>query len=87
MALVSRLFRNSLHLSSKNTQIYRGIAMSSVRRRTEEAVEELKSKNPYYEKYAAKLAALQQKAPEEFLEKVSNVVKPPIVKKKEEAPR
>lgn len=87
MALVCKLLRSSVPLSSKVNQIQRGITMSSVRLRTEEAVEELKTKNPYYEKYAAKLAAMQQAAPEEFLEKVEKVVKPPVIKKQEEKPR
>lgn len=38
---------------------------------SERAVEELK-KNPYFEKYAGKIAALQQTSPEEFLERVEH---------------
>lgn len=38
--------------------------------RAEKVLEELKEKNPYYEKYASKIAALQQTSPEEFLERV-----------------
>lgn len=85
----------ALRLLSKNTKFSdlfpiacrRSIAMSSVRLQTEEAVEQLKSKNPYYEKYAGKLAALQKAAPEEFLEKVSKVVKPDVQPKPVEKPR
>lgn len=84
MALVGSLFRRSSILKSP---FQRNIAMSSVRLRTEEAVEELKAKNPYFEKYAAKMTALQQAAPEEFLEKVSKVVKPTVAKAVDEKPR
>lgn len=69
------------------TACRRSIAMSSVRLQTEEVVEQLKSKNPYYEKYAAKLSALQQAAPEEFLDKVTKVVKPQVTPKPIEKPR
>lgn len=85
MALVGRhLFTTSV---SASFRIHRSIAMSSVRRQTDEAVEKLKSANPYYDKYAAKLAALQAKAPEEFLDKVNKVVKPASKKPIEEKPR
>lgn len=86
MALVGRLF--SCSTITRNILIHqhlqRSISMSSVRRQTEEAVEKLKTANPYYEKYAAKLAALQEKAPEEFLDKVNQVVKPSAANKKSE---
>lgn len=85
MALVGRLLRRSSILKSR--PFHRNIAMSSVRMRTEEAVEELKAKNPFFEKYAAKMTALQQAAPEEFLEKVAKVVKPTAVKSVDDKPR
>lgn len=37
--------------------------------RCQKVVEELKS-NPYYEKYASKIASLQETSPEEFLTRV-----------------
>lgn len=40
-----------------------------LRNNVEKAAEELKG-NPYYEKYANKIAALQQTSPEEFLSRV-----------------
>lgn len=49
--------------------IVRGFRMSALLR-AEKVLEELKEKNPYYEKYASKIAALQQTSPEEFLERV-----------------
>lgn len=44
--------------------------------RAEEALEKLKEKNPYYEKYAEKIAKLQQTSPDEFLERVDKVTNP-----------
>lgn len=61
--------------------------MSTQRRQIDEAVEQLKSKNPYYEKYAAKLSAMQETAPDEFLDKVSKVIDPPKAEQKAEKPR
>ncbi|XP_037948507.1 ATP synthase mitochondrial F1 complex assembly factor 1 [Teleopsis dalmanni] len=58
-----------------NFLVARSIAMSA-QRRAEEKLEKLKDKNPYYEKYAQKLANLQQTSPEEFLERVGKVVEP-----------
>lgn len=60
--------------------------MMSAQLRAEEAVEEIKKTNPYYGKYASKIAALQQTAPDEFLQRVDSVNKsksPP----KQEKPR
>ena len=42
--------------------------------RAEEAIDEMKKKNPYYEKYATKISKLQQTLPEEFLSRVDTVV-------------
>lgn len=61
----------------KNTNFYRKITMSA-KLRAEEALEELKKKNPYYEKYASKIATLQQTSPEEFLNRVESVEKKKI---------
>lgn len=48
----------------------------SAQRRAEEALEKIKEKNPYYDKYAEKISKLQQTSPEEFLEKVDKVMNP-----------
>lgn len=50
----------------------RNIRMSA-KLRAEEAIEEMKKKNPYFEKYASKIAALQQTSPEEFLNRLETV--------------
>lgn len=42
----------------------------SAQLRAQKAVEELKDSNPYYDKYAAKIAALQKTSPEEFLSRL-----------------
>lgn len=62
--------------------IHRTISMSA-KLRAEEAVEEMKKKNPYFEKYAAKIAALQKTAPEEFLNRLESVEKKSQPKKTE----
>lgn len=89
MALIRIIAKHIKPTVLLNPILGRSIAMSSVRQQqqTEEAVEQLKSKNPFYERYAAKLAALQQAAPEEFLEKVTKVVKPQAAPKPVEKPR
>lgn len=46
----------------------RFVMTSSVR--LEKAVEQLKT-NPYYDKYAQKIAKLQQTSPEEFLQRIA----------------
>lgn len=43
------------------------------RARLEKAVEELQ-KNPYFDKYAQKIAKLQQTSPEEFLQRIESKV-------------
>lgn len=48
----------------------------SAQRRAQEVVETLKEKNPYFEKYADKIAKLQKTSPEEFLQRVEKVVNP-----------
>lgn len=88
MALACRLLRSHYRLvptanccappSPQSTAVaVRTIAMSVPRLQMDEAVEQLKNKNPFYDRYAAKLAAMKEKAPEEFLEKVTQVVQPP----------
>lgn len=87
MALACRLLRSPLLVPSCCTLPFRTVAMSVPRLQMEEAVEQLKSKNPFYEKYAAKMATLKEKAPEEFLEKVTKVVQPPAPVKHTDKPR
>ncbi|XP_061400675.1 ATP synthase mitochondrial F1 complex assembly factor 1-like [Musca vetustissima] len=68
--------RNTLGLlRTNNSTIVRTITMSA-QRRAQEAVEKLKEKNPYFEKYADKIAKLQQTSPDEFLQRVDKVVNP-----------
>lgn len=58
----------------------------SAKLRSEQAIEELKKKNPYFEKYAGKIASLQQTSPEDFLNRLDSIGsknKP----KKQEKPR
>jgi len=45
----------------------------SSRLRSEEAIDELKKNNPYFDKYASKITALQKTSPEEFLQRVESV--------------
>lgn len=48
----------------------------SAQRRAQEALDKIKEKNPYFDKYADKIAKLQQTSPEEFLERVDKVTNP-----------
>lgn len=85
MALCRQLFKTTLTNYRFGHVINRSFMMSS-NLRAEEAIDELKKKNPYYEKYAAKLAALKQTSPDEFVQRLDSVGK---TKKpaKEEKPR
>ncbi|XP_075148931.1 ATP synthase mitochondrial F1 complex assembly factor 1 [Haematobia irritans] len=67
--------RSSLKLLNTNRTIVRTITMSA-QRRAQEALDKMKEKNPYFDKYAEKIAKLQQTSPEEFLERVDKVVNP-----------
>lgn len=53
----------------------RSIAMTSTSR-AKEAVEQLKDSNPFYNKYADKIAKMQQTSAEEFLDRVERVINP-----------
>uniref|UniRef100_A0A182VPW1 ATP synthase mitochondrial F1 complex assembly factor 1 n=1 Tax=Anopheles minimus TaxID=112268 RepID=A0A182VPW1_9DIPT len=53
----------------------RSFHMSSVREQSEKVLEEMKEKNPYFGKYASKIAAVQQSSPEEFLSRLDSVEK------------
>lgn len=66
--------------------VHRAISMSA-KLRAEEAIEEMKKKNPYFEKYASKISTLQQTAPEEFLNRLESVEKKKSPPKKEEKQR
>lgn len=57
--------------------------MMSAQLRAEQAMEEMKKKNPYFDKYAQKIAKLQQTSPEEFLNRLDSVEKKKTPKKTE----
>lgn len=59
----------------------------SAQLRAEKAIEELKNKNPYYEKYSSKISTLQQSSPEEFLNRLDKVPKEAAPPKPEAKPR
>lgn len=85
--MASCIRKNLIFLRSCYYQqnICRRITMSA-KLRAEEALEELKKKNPYFEKYASKIATLQQTSPDEFLNRIESVEKnhsPPPSSKKE----
>lgn len=64
-----------LRLISVNNVVKRTISMSAMRR-AQEALDKMKEKNPYFDKYADKIARLQQSSREEFLERLDKVVNP-----------
>lgn len=85
MAIAIRQSANILRVIRVQSCFYRNIRMSA-KLRAEEAIEEMKKKNPYYEKYASKIAALQETSPEEFLNRLDTVekkMKPPKKTEKE----
>ncbi|XP_053698011.1 ATP synthase mitochondrial F1 complex assembly factor 1 [Sabethes cyaneus] len=53
---------------------FRSFRMTA-RQRSEKVLEQLKESNPYFDKYASKIAAVQQSSPEEFLARLENVEK------------
>lgn len=59
----------------------------SAQLRAEEALEKMKNKNPYFEKYGNKIAALQQTSPQEFLDRLESVEKAKEPKKPQETKR
>lgn len=59
--------------------------MMSSKLRAEEVLEDVKNKNPYFEKYAAKIAALQKTSPDEFVERMEKVASVKEAKKKKES--
>ncbi|XP_055852156.1 ATP synthase mitochondrial F1 complex assembly factor 1 [Episyrphus balteatus] len=66
-----------------NSLTKRSFMMSS-KLRAEEVLDDIKTKNPYFEKYAAKIAALQKTSPDEFVERMEKVVTIKEAKKKKE---
>lgn len=80
MAFAIRRSLSTLRAIRIQSVFCRNITMSA-RLRAEEAIEEMKKKNPYFEKYASKLAALQQSSPEEFLGRLESVEKKGSTKK------
>ncbi|XP_062124268.1 ATP synthase mitochondrial F1 complex assembly factor 1 [Drosophila sulfurigaster albostrigata] len=62
-------------LQSNHHIVTRRIAMTPANR-AKEAVEQLKESNPYYSKYADKIAKMQQTSAEEFLDRIERVVNP-----------
>lgn len=69
MGLFSLLRPKSLSVVA-TTLSRRSITMSSARQRSEKVLEQLKEDNPYFSKYADKIAKLQQTSPEEFLQRL-----------------
>lgn len=59
----------------------------SAQLRAEKALEEMKTKNPYFDKYANKISALQKTAPQEFLNKIEQIENKPSKKIPNEKPR
>lgn len=53
---------------------FRSFRMTA-RQRSEKVLEQLKESNPYFGKYANKIATIQQRSPEEFLAKLESVEK------------
>lgn len=45
----------------------------SAQLRAEKAIDEMKKSNPYFEKYAQKIAVIQKESPEEFLAKIDKL--------------
>lgn len=73
----------------KHTSRLKRCITMSAQLRSEKVLEEMKEKNPYFEKYASKIAALQNTSPEEFLNRTENVsvVKDKKSKKNKETER
>lgn len=82
MAIAIQKSLNTLRHFHIQSIFYRNIRMSA-NLRAEEAIDVLKKTNPYYEKYATKIAALQQTSPEEFLNRLESVERKSPPKKTE----
>lgn len=86
MAIAIRQSFITLRAIRVHSVFSRNITMSA-KLRAEEAIEEMKKTNPYFEKYAGKLAALQQTSPEDFLSRLDSVEKSTKPEKKTEKNR
>lgn len=86
MSIVIRRSLNTLRAirSIQSVLQIRNFRMSA-KLRSEQAIEEMKKKNPYFDKYAEKLAALQKTSPEEFLNRLETVEEKKKPKKEEKA--
>lgn len=71
MALVPILRGNRIWSALRTARC--NFRMSSARERSEKVMTELKEKNPYFDKYSKKIAAVQQESPEEFLNRLEKV--------------
>lgn len=69
MSLLTLLRSKSLSVVATSLP-RRSFMMSSARERSEKVLEELKEANPYFSKYAEKIAKLQQTSPEDFLQRL-----------------
>lgn len=67
MAIIARQLIQSCVVARNLTPINRSIMTSSSR--AEKVVEDLQN-NPYFEKYAQKIATLQKASPEDFLARI-----------------
>lgn len=59
----------------------------SAQLRAEKALEEMKTKNPYFDKYASKIAVLQKTDPQQFLDKIEQIEQKSAKKIPDEKPR
>uniref|UniRef100_A0A8D8GEK7 ATP synthase mitochondrial F1 complex assembly factor 1 n=1 Tax=Culex pipiens TaxID=7175 RepID=A0A8D8GEK7_CULPI len=61
-------------LNGQDSASFRTFRMTA-RQRSEKVLEQLKESNPYFDKYAKKIATVQQSSPEEFLARLDKVEK------------
>lgn len=79
---MASVFRQTSKFVAINLQsVCRRNFRMSAQLRAEQAIEEMKKKNPYFDKYAQKIGKLQQTAPEEFLNRLESVEKEKAPKK------
>ncbi|EDW16188.2 ATP synthase mitochondrial F1 complex assembly factor 1 [Drosophila mojavensis] len=68
--------RKVLRVLPKNPQLFKRSFTMTSSQRAKEAIEKLKETNPYYSKYADKIAKAQLTSAEEFLDRIERVVNP-----------
>ncbi|XP_052865308.1 ATP synthase mitochondrial F1 complex assembly factor 1 [Anopheles cruzii] len=73
--VVRQIVHNYRHLVTHHFTVTRGFRMSSARERSEKVLENMKESNPFFEKYANKIASVQQRSPEDFLDRLNSVEK------------